>query len=489
MPHVVTQPCCSDGSCVYSCPVNCIQPAPGSPDFLAAEMLYIDPHACVDCGACVASCPVSAIKPHTRLTEAEKPFLEINADYHRTRRERPFLAPVIPPLQVRRGGEPLRVAIVGSGPAAMYAADEVLTIRGARVDMYERLPAPYGLARAGVAPDHARTRQVSRQFDVIRAQRGFRLHVGVEVGKDISHGQLSEDHHAVIYAVGAATDKRLTIPGSDLPGATSATELVAWYNGHPEQSARTFDLSHPRAVIIGNGNVALDVARMLTIDPDSLARSDIAPAALRALRDSRIEEVVVIGRRGPEDSAFTLPELVGLSATRGVDILIAPEELAHATNTSQKLELLRGLPATGTNKRSIVLRYRRLARRVLGDGRVEAIELAAPDASIETLATGLVLSSIGYRGLPVPGLPFDESSGTVPNERGRVIDPGSGRPVIGVFVTGWIKRGPSGLIGTNRSCAQETVRALVGDYNAGLLRGPAQAAVPHPRVAQVSGRR
>jgi ferredoxin--NADP+ reductase len=463
---------------VYSCPVNCIQPTPGSPDFLAAEMLYIDPGACVDCGACVASCPVSAIKPHTKLTAAERPFLEINASYHRGRRERPFLAPVIPPLAVKRGSEPLRVAIVGSGPAAMYAADEVLTIRGARVDMYERLPAPYGLARAGVAPDHARTRQVSKQFDLIRAQRGFGLHLGVEVGKDITRDALQKSHHAVIYAVGAATDKRLDIPGSDLPGATSATELVAWYNGHPEHAARMFDLSQPRAVVIGNGNVALDVARMLTIDPESLAGSDIAPGALRALRQSRIEEVVVIGRRGPADSAFTLPELVGLSSTRGVDLLIAPGELADTTARSQKLELLRSLPATGPNWRRVVLRYHRSPARLLGDSRVEAIELASPTGDLETLTTGLVLSSIGYRGLPVPGLPFNERTDTVPNERGRVIDPGTGRPVTGVFVTGWIKRGPSGFIGTNRSCAQETVRSLVDDYNAGVLTTAASTPVP-----------
>ncbi len=479
MPHVVTQPCCSDGSCVYSCPVNCIQPTPDSPAFLLAEMLYIDPEACVDCGACVSSCPVSAIKPHTKLTDAERPFLEINARYHRTRSARPLLAPVLAPLVVRRTAERLDVAIVGSGPAAMYAADELLTIPGARVDMYERLPNPYGLARAVVAPDHRRTRQVSRQFDVIRGQRGLRLHLGVEVGRDIGHEQLRAQHHAVIYAVGAATDRRLEIPGSDLPGTGSATELVAWYNGHPEFTARRFDLAHPRAVIIGNGNVALDVARMLTVDPDTLADSEIAPHALAALRDSRIEEVVVLGRRGPEHSSFTLPELVGLASTPGVDLLLDADCITGVRDKGPKLELLRNLPSNGAAKRRIVLRYHRSPTRLLGSDRVQAVELGrnprradgAIEATgeLETLPAGLVLSSIGYRGLPVPGLPFDAASCTVPNDRGRVIDPATRLPVTGVFVTGWIKRGPTGFIGTNRSCALETVRMLVDDYNSGML--------------------
>lgn len=490
MTHVVTQSCCSDASCVYACPVNCIHPTPDAPDFVSAEMLYIDPATCVDCGACVPACPVSAIKPHTKLTDGERDFQAINADYYRTPRPRPLLAPVVPPLRVRDRGERLRVAIVGSGPAGMYAADELLTIPGTQVDVYERLPVPYGLARMGVAPDHRQTRQVSAQLDRIRAQDGLQLFLGVEIGRHLTHEELCAGgrYHAVIYAVGASSDRRLEIPGSDLTGAASATDFVAWYNGHPDFTDRGFDLSHQRALVIGNGNVALDVARILTADPDALADTDIAPAALDALRASRIEEVVVIGRRGPAQSAFTLPELVGLCSRPGVDLVVAPEELDAEVDTNPKLELLRlrGLDPARRAPRRIVLRYLLSAQRITGRGRVEAVEFAQ-DRSVttpsgearaestgrlETIPAGLVLTSIGYRGQPVPDLPFDHASGTVPNERGRVVDPDTCLALTGTFVAGWIKRGPSGFIGTNKSCAQETVRALVDDFNAGALASP-----------------
>ena len=464
MPHVVTQSCCSDASCVYACPVNCIQPTPDDPAFLLAEMLYIDPTTCVDCGACVGACPVGAIKPHTKLTVAEQPFELINAAYYAEQpRPRPLLAPVEAPLEVRRRPEPLRVAIVGSGPAAMYAADELLTIPGALVDVYERLPVPYGLARTGVAPDHERTRQVSRQFDLIRRRPGLRLHLGVDVGRDVTHEQLAATHHAVIYAVGAATDRRLEIPGIELPGVASATDFVAWYNGHPDHLDRRFDLSHRRAIVIGNGNVALDVARILTIDPERLRGSEISPSALHTLRRSRIEEVIVVGRRGPEHAAFTLPELVGLAGTPGVDLLTA-DGIAGASLRDPKLELLARIEPSGAPRR-IILRYRRSPTAVLGTKRAEAVEFAAADrpGARETIESGLVLTAIGYRGVPVAGLPFDPHTGTVPNVAGRVLE----RP--GVYVAGWIKRGPTGFIGTNRSCALETVRSLVADDNAGRL--------------------
>ena len=219
MPHVITQSCCSDASCVYACPVNCIHPTPDEPDFHTAEMLYIDPVECVDCGACVTACPVDAIKHDGSLDPSEKVFLELNADFYKEPRPRPLLAPVVPPLQVRAPGK-LRVAIVGSGPAAMYAADEVLTIPAARVRMYERLPQAGGLARFGVAPDHRRTRGVSRQFDTITADPRLELVTGVEVGTDVTHQQLLADHDAVIYAVGASTDRPLDVPGADLPGVS-----------------------------------------------------------------------------------------------------------------------------------------------------------------------------------------------------------------------------------------------------------------------------
>ncbi len=355
MPHVITQSCCSDASCVYACPVNCIHPTPDEPDFHTAEMLYIDPVECVDCGACVTACPVDAIKHDGSLDPAEKVFLELNADFYKEPRSRALLAPVVPPLQVRAPGK-LRIAIVGSGPAAMYAADEVLTIPAARVRMYERLPQSGGLARFGVAPDHRRTRAVSRQFDTICADPRLELVTGVEVGTDVTHQQLLADHDAVIYAVGASTDRPLDVPGADLPGVSSATRFVAWYNGHPDFADCTFDLSQPRAIVIGNGNVALDVARILTTDPDRLAATDIAPHALKALRQSKIDEVVVVGRRGLAQSAFTVPELIGLTSMPDVDVVVSDEDLASLPETDPRARVLRDLPRRPGNRR-VVLKY------------------------------------------------------------------------------------------------------------------------------------
>lgn len=474
MPHVITQSCCSDASCVYACPVNCIHPTPDEPDFHTAQMLYVDPVECVDCGACVTACPVDAIKPHTRLTGAEDVFATLNADFYATPRPRPILAPVVPPLQVRTGE--LRVAIVGSGPAAMYAAEEVLTIPGARVRVYERLTRPYGLARFGVAPDHRRTRGVARQFDDIAADPRLEMRLGIEVGSQVTHDDLLAEHHAVIYAVGASADRRLDIGGIDLPGVTSATEFVAWYNNHPDHADRSFDLSYRRAVVIGNGNVALDVARILTIDPDLLADTEIPPHALNALRDSAIEEVVVVGRRGIEQSAFTVPELVGLCSTPGVEVVVRDEDLRMLPAADPRAAILRARPR-GAGNRRILLEYLLSPTAVLGQSAATGVEfvhnelVAAPDGSTRVKSTGreriieagLVLTSIGYRGRPVAGLPFDDATATVPHQAGRV--PG----VRGAYVTGWIKRGPTGFIGTNKCCAQETVRSLVADYNTGLL--------------------
>src|SRR5271165_1843654 len=325
MPHVITQSCCSDGSCVYACPVNCIHPSPDEPGFATAEMLYIDPVACVDCGACVSACPVGAIAPAAQLAPEQQPFIALNESYYPDRpadQKLPptsMLAPVIPAPQVRghhRG--PLTVAIVGSGPAAMYAADELLTQHGVRVNVFEKLPTPYGLVRAGVAPDHQNTKGVTRFFDRVSRHRRFRFYLNVEIGRHLSHADLLAHHHAVLYAVGAPDDRRLDIDGMGLPGTGTATDLVAWINGHPDFSDLPVDLSHERAVIIGNGNVALDVARILTSDPDGLARTDISDHALEVLRGSAVREVVIAARRGPAQSAFTLPELIGLTRTRDV---------------------------------------------------------------------------------------------------------------------------------------------------------------------------
>jgi ferredoxin/flavodoxin---NADP+ reductase len=490
MPHVITQSCCSDGSCVYACPVNCIHPSPDEPGFATSEMLYIDPVACVDCGACVSACPVGAIAPDNRLTPEQQPFIALNASYYP---DRPAdqklpptskLAPVIPAPEVRgnhRG--PLTVAIIGSGPAAMYAADELLTQHGVRVNVFEKLPTPYGLVRAGVAPDHQTTKRVTELFDRIARRREFRFYLNVEVGKHLSHTDLLAHHHAVIYAVGAPNDRRLDIEGMGLPGTGTATEMVAWINGHPDFIDLPVDLTHERVILIGNGNVAFDVARVLTAAPDELAHTDISEHALTALRASRVQEVVIAARRGPAHSAFTLPELIGLTTKADVVLAAADHDLvrrdlatASDTLTRQKLEILSKLgdASRAPSRPRIRLAYQLTPKRVLGQQRASGMEFSVTGTDeVRQLEAGLVLTSIGYHGRAVQDLPFDETAGVVPNDGGRVVDPDSRQPVRGAYVAGWIKRGPTGFIGTNKSCAQQTVERLVDDFNAGRLRDPA----------------
>ncbi|MET8967171.1 FAD-dependent oxidoreductase [Streptomyces hydrogenans] len=496
MPYVVTRSCCADASCVLACPVNCIHPAPGEPGFGTTEMLYVDPRTCVDCGACTTACPVDALKPHTALGEAELPFLELNASYYE-RNPHEDRAPmhVLPRPRALPAGE-LSVAVVGAGPAGLFAADELLRRPGVRVTVYDRLPTPYGLARAGVAPDHQDTRQVTRLFRTIESQPGFRYRLGVEIGTDVTHTDLLRAHHAVVYAVGAATDKRLGIEGEELPGSVSATDFVAWYNGHPDRADDDHVLDTERAVVVGNGNVALDVARILTADPEALARTDISDRALAALRTSTIREVVLLGRRGPAQAAFTVPELLALSALQDVDVTVeglpgdlsddsaGPTAAEAGTHAAEKTRLLADLAARTPveGRRRIVLRFLTSPTRIVGTDRVHALEVTAttlhsdddgtvrarPTGATRTLDTGLVLRSIGYRARPVPGLPFDEDTATVPHEAGRV-EPG-------VYVAGWIKRGPTGFIGTNKTCAHETVESLLEDFAAGRLMPPVSAA-------------
>jgi ferredoxin--NADP+ reductase len=490
MPHVITQSCCSDGSCVYACPVNCIHPSPDEPGFATAEMLYIDPGACVDCGACVSACPVGAIAPDNRLEPKQLPFVALNAAFYPERSPdekvppTSKLAPVLDaPVVYPRAGDPLTVAVVGSGPAAMYAADELLTQRGVRVNVFERLPTPYGLVRAGVAPDHQSTKRVTKLFDRIAKRRGFRFYLNVEVGSDLTHAELLAHHHAVLYAVGAPNDRRLEIDGMGLPGTGTATEMVAWINGHPEYTDLPVDLSHERVVVIGNGNVAFDVARVLTADPDALAHTDISDDALAALRDSRVTEVVIAARRGPAHSAFTLPELIGLTSTCEVvlddadhDLVLRDIAVASDPLTRNKLEILSKLchASTPATRPRIRLAHQLTPKRILGGGCTDGVEFAVTGTDkARQLRAGLVLTSIGYRGKPIRDLPFDESAGVVPNDGGRVVDSVSGEPVPGSYVAGWIKRGPTGFIGTNKSCAAQTVHNLVTDYNDGLLANPA----------------
>jgi len=458
MPHVVTQPCCADASCVLACPVNCIHPAPGEPGFGTAEMVYIDANECVDCGACVTACPVGAIKPGDKLDDGEFRFIDLSTDYFAQfpHADRTPLALVD---KHATAGPALRVAIVGAGPAGLYAADELLKQPGVTVDVYDRLLTPHGLVRAGVAPDHPHTKLMQDLFREIESEDGFSYRLGVQVGRDITHAQLAGSYHAVIYAVGAANDRALGIPGEDLDGSVSATEFVAWYNGHPDQAGRAFDLSGERAVIIGNGNVALDVARILTQDPAHLASTDISDEALAALRHDNIQDVVVLGRRGPADAAFTLPELIGLARNDDIDVVVdGPIEVA-----SPKTALLAELQARPQRPghRRITFRFHAGPTEIRGDetGRVVGIETAAGP-----IDTNLVIRAIGYRAHPVADLPFDEQRAVIPNERGRV-EPGT-------YVTGWIKRGPNGFIGTNKTDSEETVATLLADATSGLLTAP-----------------
>ena len=497
MPHVITQSCCSDGSCVYACPVNCIHPSPDEPGFATAEMLYIDPVACVDCGACVSACPVGAIAPVSKLVEAQLPFIELNAAFYPKREGKlpptSKLAAVIEaPVVHERATGPLTVAIVGSGPAAMYAADELLTQQGVVVNMFEKLPTPYGLVRAGVAPDHQTTKRVTRLFDRVTRLPGFNFFLNVEVGTHVTHAELQARHHAVLYAVGAPNDRRLEIEGMGLPGTGTATELVAWINGQPEFADLAVDLGHERVVIVGNGNVALDVARILTSDPDALAQTDVAAHALAGLRQTAVREVVIAARRGPAQSAFTLPELIGLTAARDVVLDAADRELVRrdlaelGDDTADrlvrnKLEILAslGVAETPGDGPRIRLAYRLTPQRILGAERVEGIAFTVTGTDdVRHLDAGLVLTSIGYRGKAIRDLPFDETAAVVPNEDGRVTD------LPGAYVAGWIKRGPTGFIGTNKSCAAQTVHALVDDYNAGLLTDPVRGSTTLARLVR-----
>lgn len=488
MPHVVIQSCCSDGSCVLACPVNCIHPAPGEPGFAEAEMLYVDADYCVDCGACTTACPADAIVPHTTLTPAQRPFLALNAEYFEAfpHADRTPLAKVPPQRRLLREG-PFRVAVVGAGPAGMYAADDLLTHPEITVDVYDRLPTPYGLVRFGVAPDHLHTKQVQKLFKDIERQPGFRYFLGVEIGKDISHAELAACYHAVIYTVGAAADRPLGVPGEELVGSLSATDLVAWYNGHPDQQDLVVPLdaaANPpgRAVVVGNGNVALDVARILTEDVARLEHTDISTLPLEALRRSAVREVVVLGRRGPAQAAFTVPELVGLVGLDSINVVVDAATLSEDgipgdDTKSRLLRELLGRPADPA-KKTIVLRFLTSPVRILGEGRVTGLEvglnrLEADESGVlravatgmtEVIETGLVLRAVGYHGLPVDSLPYDARTGTVPNKAGRV-EPG-------VYVAGWVKRGPTGFIGTNKTDAEETVDALLDDLDAGILSDP-----------------
>ena len=387
---------------------------------------------------------------------------------------------------------PLRVAVVGAGPSGMYAAGHLLNQPdlpfAIEVDVLERLPTPWGLVRAGVAPDHPEKKQVARLFESTAALPGFRFFGNVEVGRDLGPAELSQWYDAVIYAVGAAGDRRAGIPGEDLAGSHSATEFVSWYNGHPDFCERRFDLSGERAVVIGNGNVALDVARILMLPQQQLCGTDIAAHALEALAASRIREVVILGRRSALHGAFNNPELSELGELEGVDLIVDPSELPDEAQIAalqpdwivqRKIETLRewSQRRPAGHPRRILLHFLAAPLALSGSAQVRSLRVGRnrptaggdvePTGETFSIDTGLVLRAIGYHGRAIAGLPFDPARGVIPNRDGRI---GDARDApAGAYVTGWIKRGPSGIIGTNKKCSQDTVRALLDDAMAERL--------------------
>jgi len=397
--------------------------------------------------------------------------------------------------------QPLRVAVVGAGPAGFYAAGALLASEdpSVEVDLIDRLPTPWGLVRLGVAPDHPNIKAVSRAFERIALNPRFRFLGNVEVGRDVTHAELADLFGAVVYAFGAQTDRRLGIPGEDLPGSWPATAFVAWYNGHPDFQDLEFDLSHERAVVIGNGNVALDVARMLALTPEELRPTDTTDTAIEAINAAGVREIVVVGRRGPVQAAWTPVEVGELGDLAGADILVDAVELeldpaseaeleAAPPTVKRNVDHLRSYAARAPEgkPRAIRLRFLRSPVAILGEERVEAIELvrnelaegrAVATGDREVIECGIVFRSVGYRGIPLPGVPFDEASCTVPNDGGRVRD-GVGAVVPGTYCAGWIKRGPTGVIGTNKKDATETVELLLEDARGGKLgRGEPAAAM------------
>jgi ferredoxin--NADP+ reductase len=391
----------------------------------------------------------------------------------------------------------MRAAVVGAGPSGFYATDQLLKA-GFAVDLYDALPTPFGLVRAGVAPDHPKIKSVTRVYTKTAGHEMFRFFGGVELGTAVSREDLLARYEAVIYAVGTATDNRLGIPGEDRPGSHAATSFVAWYNGHPHFADHQFDLNAGRAVVVGNGNVAIDVARMLVLDPGELAPTDTADYAIDAFGMAGVTEVVLLGRRGPAEASFTNPELRELGELQRADVIVAPAQLEGVVEPEdatkrRNVEILREYSTrepVGKSHR-LELRFLRSPVEILGegeDGPVTGVRVAVnrlvtrddgrvgvePTGAEEVIECGLVLRSIGYRGTPLPDVPFDDARGLIRNEGGRVVDEHGACP--GEYVVGWIKRGPSGVIGTNKKDAADTVARILEDVEQGTLNTPSAGA-------------
>ena len=412
---------------------------------------------------------------------------------------------------------PLRVAIVGAGPSGFYAAEHILKDGDlhAQVDLFDRLPTPFGLVRGGVAPDHPKIKSVIRVYEKTAARDGFRFFGHVKIGRDIEVEELEQLYHAIVFTVGCETDRSLGIPGEDLPGSHAATAFVGWYNAHPDYADDVFDLSCERAVVIGNGNVAMDVARMLALTDHELRQTDTADHAIELLDQKQIKEIVVLGRRGPVQAAFTNPEIKELGEMEDADVVVDPAdvELDPASKafvssdeadktTKVNYETLKEFSERSPEgkKQRIVLRFLVSPVEIKGEGKVESIvigknELVEEGGALrakdtgerEELECGLILRSVGYTGVPIEGVPFDERRGLILNEGGRILDSHDGGHKVGHYTAGWIKRGPSGVIGTNKKDALETVQHLFADVESGTLLAPER---PEPEaVEQLLGER
>jgi ferredoxin--NADP+ reductase len=411
--------------------------------------------------------------------------------------------------QVGIEGNPLRVAIIGAGPTGFYSAEHLQKQKDlvVEIDLYDRLPTPFGLVRGGVAPDHQKIKTVTKAYDRIAAKPNFRFFGYVELGTDVTVELLKDYYHQIIFCTGAQTDRDMGIPGEDLKGSHAATEFVAWYNGHPDYRHFEFDLSQERAAVIGIGYVAVDVCRILCRTPEELAKTDIADYALEALTKSNIKEVTMVGRRGPAQAAFTNPEAKELGEMADADVFVLPEEAAldelsrtklekiQDKSTQRKVDILKEFSErepTGKSNR-LTLRFLASPVELFGDdeGRVTRMRLVKnelyekndgtirprPTDAHEELDVGLVFRSVGYRGVALPGVPFYDKWGVILNEKGRVLDSDSKEPVVGQYAAGWIKRGPSGVIGTNKPDALETVNCMMEDLREGRIHDPAYPAV------------
>jgi len=386
---------------------------------------------------------------------------------------------------------PIRIAVVGSGPAGFYAAEALLADPNIQVDVFDALPAPFGLVRYGVAPDHPKIKNIIARYEKTAALPGFAFLGNVTVGRDISVEEMRRFYDAIVFSNGAQTDRRLGIPGEDLPGSYTATEFVAWYNGHPDYQDRAFDLSHECAVVIGQGNVAVDVARILCKTVDELANTDITARALEVLAESKVREVRMIGRRGPVQAAFTPPEMKELGEFGDCDLVVDPAELVLNDASRAELEVLKWreaqknydlLQAAASKEpagksRRLLIQFYRGPKELVGGPRLDGVVLERNQLSgepgaqkatgtgiTELVPCGVLFRSVGYRGVPLAGVPFDEKNAVIPNVEGRVMQ--NGQPVPGLYAAGWIKRGPSGIIGTNKPDSFETVKSLLADMPA-----------------------